>query len=120
MRSAIMNITFDCIDSRAQADFWSQVTRWPVTFYDMPGNPFWRVGEDNGVNLVFVQVPEPKTTKNRVHLDLLPRDGSQTEELARLQALGAHVVDDRRTATPGSWIVLADPEGNEFCLEEGD
>ncbi|NIK56108.1 VOC family protein [Kribbella shirazensis] len=118
MRSAILNITFDCTDSRAQADFWSQVTRRPATFHDMPGNPFWAIEGD--VNLVFVQVPEPKTIKNRLHLDLVPHDGSQSEELERLRSLGARVLDDRRTATPGSWIVLTDPEGNEFCLEEGD
>jgi hypothetical protein len=54
-----------------------------------------------------------------VHLDLVP-DGSQAEELARLAALGARVIDDRRHATPGGWVVLADPEGNEFDLEGGE
>jgi hypothetical protein len=59
---------------------------------------------------VFVTVPEPKTVKNRVHLDLVP-DGSQAVELARLESLGARVIEDRRQATPGGWVVLADPEG---------
>jgi predicted enzyme related to lactoylglutathione lyase len=68
---------------------------------------------------VFVNVPEPKTVKNRVHLDLLP-DGSQAEELARLESLGAAVIDDRRRVTPGGWVVMADPEGNEFDLEGGE
>jgi hypothetical protein len=88
----------------------------------MPGNPFWLVADPDreGVHLVFVEVPEAKTVKNRVHLDLVPEGGSQADELARLEALGARIVDDRRDATPGSWIMMADPEGNEFCLEEGD
>jgi hypothetical protein len=85
-----------------------------------PGNPFWLVGGDGDVRLVFVQVPEPKTTKNRIHLDLVPREGSQDEELARLQSLGARILEDRRNLTPGGWIILTDPENNEFCLEQGN
>jgi predicted enzyme related to lactoylglutathione lyase len=69
--------------------------------------------------LVFVNVPEAKRVKNRVHLDIVA-DGSQTAELARLQALGARVIDDRRDVSPGGWVVLADPEGNEFDLEGGE
>jgi predicted enzyme related to lactoylglutathione lyase len=66
-----------------------------------------------------VNVPEAKQVKNRVHLDIVP-DGSQSEELARLEALGARVIDDRRQISPGGWVVLTDPEGNEFDLEGGD
>nr|WP_325041159.1 VOC family protein [Kribbella sp.] len=72
------------------------------------------------MNLVFVHVPEPKTTKNRLHLDLVPQEATQAEELARLQSLGAHLQDDRRTRTPGGWLILTDPENNEFCLEMGE
>ena len=68
-----------------------------------------------GPRLYFTTVPEPKTIKNRIHLDLLPQADDQQAELARLTALGARVLDDQ---PPGaSWIVMADPEGNEFCLE---
>jgi predicted enzyme related to lactoylglutathione lyase len=60
-------------------------------------------------------VPEPKTVKNRIHLDLLPPGEDQQAELVRLTGLGATVLADQ---PPGaSWIVMADPEGNEFCLE---
>ena len=122
LRSAILNVTFDCTNSELLAHFWSEVTRWPVSKVDMPGNPFWLVARPDveGIHLVFVEVPEAKTSKNRVHLDLVPEGGSQDEEVARLQALGAVIVDDRRNLSPGSWIVMTDPEGNEFCLEEGD
>lgn len=63
-----------------------------------------------------MNVREAKQGKNRVYLDIVP-DGSQAEELARLEALGACIIDDRRHTSPGGWVVLADPEGNEFDLE---
>ena len=119
MRSAILNVTFDCRDAALLARFWSAVTRWPASKQDMPGNPYWLVARPGaeGVHLVFVEVPEAKTVKNRVHLDLVPEEGSQDDEVVRLRGLGARVVEDRRNATPGGWVILADPEDNEFCLE---
>ena len=119
--SSILNVTFDCSDAASVAQFWGQVTRWPCSEELMPGNPFWVVGAPDGVGprLVFVNVPEPKTVKNRVHLDLVP-NGSQAQELARIESLGGRVIDDRRQATPGGWVVMADPEGNEFDLETGE
>jgi predicted enzyme related to lactoylglutathione lyase len=120
VRSAILNVTFDCVDAALLARFWSGVTRWPASRQDMPGNPFWLVARpgDDGVHLVFVEVPEAKSAKNRVHLDLVPEDGSRDEEVARFAALGARVLDERRAATPGGWVVMADPEDDEFCVEE--
>ena len=90
-RSSILNVTFDCADAEVMARFWSEVTRWPSSKVEMPGNPYWRVGPDSDASplLVFVEVPEPKHTKNRVHLDLLPQDGSQDQELVRLESLSA-------------------------------
>ncbi|PXX60355.1 hypothetical protein DFR70_110196 [Nocardia tenerifensis] len=64
--------------------------------------------------LTFAQVPEPKTTKNRLHLDINPTDRSQSEEVARLLSLGANHTDVGQGDAP--WVVLADPEGNEFCV----
>ena len=106
-------------DAGAVAGFWEAVTGHPKELKHQPGNDYWVVGPPDGSlpRLVFVTVPEKKSTKNRVHLDLLPNDSSQEEELARLLALGASVVDDRRRSNPGGWIVMADPEGNEFCVE---
>lgn len=120
MSSGILNLTFNCSDGESLARFWSAVTGWPWSKEDMPGNPFWLVGRpdgEDGPRLVFVEVSEAKTVKNRLHLDLVPDDGSQADELARLETLGAKVVDDRRGAAPGGWVVLVDPAGNEFCLE---
>ena len=121
MSSSVLNVTFDCSDAASVAQFWSEVTQWPCSKQQMPGNTFWVVGGSggSGPRLVFVNVPEPKTVKNRVHLDLVPH-GSQAEELARLESLGAAVIDDRRGVTPGGWVVMADPEGNEFDLEGGE
>jgi hypothetical protein len=65
--------------------------------------------------LYFVRVPDGKTIKNRVHLDVMPADRTQEEEIARLTGLGATVVSDRRPEF--GWVILADPEGNEFCVE---
>jgi hypothetical protein len=60
-------------------------------------------------------LPEGKTAKNRVHLDIMPSDQTQDEELARLIRLGATTVSDRRPDV--GWVIMADPEGNEFCVE---
>lgn len=120
MSSFLLNVTFDCADPRAQAEFWSGVTGYSVSDRSQPGNPFWLVGSppgEAGPRLVFVPVREPKLVKNRVHVDIVPADRSQSAELDRLLALGASVVDDRRQVEGGGWVVLADPEGNEFCLE---
>jgi predicted enzyme related to lactoylglutathione lyase len=121
MSTAIFNVTFDCTDAWRVATFWSAVTGYRIEKIDMPGNEFWLVSrpDDQFPRLVFVTVPERKSTKNRVHLDLLPAEGEQEREIERFRALGASVVDDRRELQPGGWVVLADPEGNEFCLEQG-
>ncbi|MFI2378252.1 VOC family protein [Streptomyces sp. NPDC018964] len=72
-------------------------------------------GTGRGRRLLFQRVPEEKTVKNRLHLDLHPGAGRREEELARLEELGARVL--RRVEEPsGGWRVMADPEGNEFCL----
>jgi predicted enzyme related to lactoylglutathione lyase len=122
MTSSILNVTFDCMNAAALARFWSDVTGWPFEMVDMPGNPFWVVGNNDGTStrLVFVNVRGAKQNKSRLHLDLLPRDTTQSAELARFESSGARIVDDRRKLEPGGWVVMEDPEGNEFCLENGD
>ena len=62
------------------------------------------------------QVPEAKTLKNRLHLDLQP-DTTRDQEVDRLTGLGAKVFDDQRRADGTGWVVLTDPAGNEFCVE---
>jgi predicted enzyme related to lactoylglutathione lyase len=119
MYSAILNVTFDCHDPKAVAAFWSAVTGYSVEEVASPGNHYWVANppDKSRPRLVFVSVPEPKVLKNRVHVDVLPVESDQEHEVERLLALGATVVDDRRDLNPGGWVVLADPEGNEFCVE---
>jgi predicted enzyme related to lactoylglutathione lyase len=115
--SIIYNVTFDCAEPRALARFWGQVTGWPVTEEPAPGYAESAVGTtgEGRPRLYFVRVAEGKVAKNRVHLDVVPADGTQDEEIARLAALGATVVSDRRPEF--GWVIMADPEGNEFCVE---
>jgi hypothetical protein len=70
--------------------------------------------------LLFITVPEPKRGKNRLHLDLVPLESPRDEEVDRLLAIGATLVDDQRRSDGTGWAVLADPEGNEFCVERSD
>jgi Glyoxalase-like domain len=123
MTVRIRTITFDCHDPYLLAGFWSQVTG----FAEDPGNTNHPedpegllLAPDGSANLLFIRVPEPKQVKNRVHLDLTPpRPEQQDVEVNRILALGATVVDDRREPDGPGWVVLADPEGNEFCVERG-
>ena len=118
---SIPNVTFDCSDAASTASFWSELTNWPCSKEEMPGNPFWVVALSaaGASRLVFVDVVDAKTVKNRIHLDLVPEDASQDQEVDRILFLGARIIDDRRQATPGGWVVMADPEGNEFCVVGG-
>ncbi|HKQ01164.1 MAG TPA: VOC family protein, partial [Actinomycetes bacterium] len=74
-------------------------------------------GPDGQPGLLFIKVPEPKTVKNRVHLDLVPTDRTRDEEVERLLGIGATLVADHRRSDGSGWVVLADPEGNELCIE---
>src|ERR1700739_3926647 len=118
MHASILNITFDCADARTQALFWAAVTGWTAEERDAtPGHVEYAVvpiGESTP-RLYFTTVPEPRPAKNRIHLDLIPPGDHPEAELARLLGLGATVTDSQ---PPGvGWLILADPEGNEFCLE---
>ena len=119
MRSAILNITVDCADAGRVARFWAEVTGWPLSQQrDDPGHAEYSAGPPPGgsIRMYFVTVPEPKTVKNRVHLDVIP-PGDQQAEIARLVGLGATVAGGQ--PPEAGWVVMADPEGNEFCLEPG-
>ncbi len=115
MGSHLREIVIDCSDPGAVSAFWSEVLGWEVR---SEGQWFWMVApgadENKDLSLVFLPVPEAKTVKNRVHIDVSPMGCSQAEELVRLLSLGATQIDDRQDGQ--SWIVLSDPEGNEFCL----
>ncbi len=121
MTSYVSHTAVDCRDAYALATWWRDV----LGYRDLPEDPNEPGHEEcmiedarSGHRMLFIEVPEAKTVKNRLHLDLRPRTGSQDEELARLLAAGAsQVADLRGHHGPGTgWVVLADPEGNEFCI----
>ncbi|WP_329294698.1 VOC family protein [Streptomyces pseudovenezuelae] len=114
MTSAIRHVTIDCADAYALADFWSQVLGLPLHEEDRPGDEEAQI---EAARLLFVTVPEVKRSKNRMHFDLQPQDRTRDEEVTRLLALGAALLDDQRTGDGMGWVVLTDPEGNEFCVE---
>lgn len=116
----VHSITFDCDDPYALAQFWSEVTGFPEDPENgnQPGDPEGLlVAPDNQLNLLFIAVPEPKSVKNRVHLDLIPTERARDEEVTRLLTIGATLVGDHRQPDGRGWVVFADPEGNEFCVE---
>jgi predicted enzyme related to lactoylglutathione lyase len=115
MVSVVQNIAIDCADAYALAGFWSEVTGRPRHPEDKPGDPETQVLLAEGPLLHFNQVPEPKRIKNRVHLCLRP-DTTREQEVERLLGLGATFVADHRQPDGTGWVVLADPEGNEFCV----
>ncbi|MFE7043975.1 VOC family protein [Streptomyces atratus] len=116
MTSLVRHITIDCADAYELAAFWSGVLGAPLSDEDAPGDPEALV-EAPGAALLFISVPEPKSTKNRLHLDVQPQDRTRDEEVGRLLGLGATLVADHRRPNGRGWATLADPEGNEFCVE---
>ncbi|MEU5218130.1 VOC family protein [Streptomyces sp. NPDC020807] len=119
MFSVVQNVAIDCADAYGLARFWSAVTGRPLGAEDRPGDRETQVMLAEGPVLYFNQVDEPKTVKNRVHLCLRP-DTSREPEVERLLGLGATMVADRRKPDGSGWAVLADPEGNEFCVLRGE
>ncbi|MFD9408724.1 VOC family protein [Streptomyces sp. NPDC059989] len=115
MVSVVQNVAIDCADAYGLARFWSEVLGRPLHPEAKPGDPETEVPLPEGPLLYFNQVPEPKTVKNRIHLCLRP-ETSREEEVERLLGLGATLVADRREPDGAGWAVLADPEGNEFCV----
>ena len=117
MSIRIQAIAVDAHDPAAQARWWSEALGWRITYEDPEeyaleppaGSPEDGVSPD----LLFLKVPEAKAVKNRLHLDLRPVD--QAAEVARFEQLGARRVDVGQSDEV-SWVVLADLEGNEFCI----
>ncbi|MFF4370273.1 VOC family protein [Streptomyces sp. NPDC001594] len=116
MTSLIRHITIDCHDAYPLAEFWAGVLNGTVHEDDSPGDPEVLLSTAGGA-LLFIQVPDTKSVKNRVHLDVQPQDRTRDEEVERLVALGARLVGDHRKPDGTGWATLADPEGNEFCVE---
>jgi hypothetical protein len=115
MSSKFTELCVDCRDPQLLAAFWSEVLGYETKMEDdvafIEGPP------GSGPTILFAVVPEGKTVKNRLHMDVSPVDRGQEEEVARLEKLGATRVDVGQGKV--SWVVMADPEGNEFCVLKG-
>ena len=119
MVSKISHTTVDCLNAFALSEWWKQV----MGYTDVPGDPN-EAGDEECMIIepatshcvLFIEVPDSKAIKNRIHFDLTPTDRRRDEEIVRVVALGARQVADRRNADGTGWMVLADPEGNEFCI----
>jgi predicted enzyme related to lactoylglutathione lyase len=120
MPSRLTHIVIDAADPAKLARFWSAALDWPVTYEDDDevdiAPPASDASQQGQVPLVFVPVSDPKTAKNRVHLDLASRsDEHQAALVTRLGELGARRVKIGQ-GPHVSWVVMADPEGNELCV----
>jgi catechol 2,3-dioxygenase-like lactoylglutathione lyase family enzyme len=115
MTMRIQCVCIDATDPARVADFWQAALGWRRT-HEEPGEvvlepPAGSPEDGVAADLVFLRVPEQKTVKNRLHFDLHPQD--QAVEVARLEALGARRISVGQRAD-ATWVVMADPDGNEF------
>ena len=138
-----LQITLDCSDPHAQAQFWAVALDYEVDDHHemiggliesgqveadsedvttVDGRRRWRdyasitpADSSDSNRMLFQRVPEGKVAKNRMHLDLHPGDGERDKKVATLVDLGARKLWDGQLG-PMSWVTLADPEGNEFCV----
>jgi Glyoxalase-like domain len=127
MTSRFRELIIDSHDPRALAAFWAAVLDYQITAEEQgvieigpwpaePADRRERLRAEPGIpTLVFLPVPDDKTAKNRLHIDVNPFDCSTEQEVERLLALGATRADVGQRGDE-SWTVLADPEGNEFCV----
>ena len=123
------SVVVDCRDPAAQARWWARALDWRIV-YEAPDEvvvvPAYALDEsvqrvvppaEQGPGLIFVSVPEGKAVKNRLHIDLAPSpDAGQEAEVRRLEALGATRARVGQDPDQVSWVVMADPEDNEFCV----
>jgi len=106
-------LTIDCDDVQLVATFWQQALGYSRVYEDAGEIALAATDGSTTSDLLLLRVPDRKQGKNRLHLDLRPDD--RDAEVARLEVLGATRVDIGQTGDE-SWVVLADPEGNEFCV----
>ncbi|TMK21377.1 MAG: VOC family protein [Actinobacteria bacterium] len=122
MTSRFTEIIVDCRDPKALGEFWRQVLGYEVVddshgIVEIAASPTdWDAVRAGPMppTIVFGPVPEPKTVKNRLHIDVNPIDSTQEAEVGRLIALGARRIDIGQGDV--HWVVMADPEDNEFCV----
>jgi len=123
MTSRISHTTVDSRNAYAQSVWWAQVLDMQEDPADpnLPGHEECMIFSPDGrQRVLFIEVPEGKEIKNRIHFDLRPLDVSREDEIERVLALGAKEYADHRRPDGGGWMTLTDPEGNEFCILRGE
>jgi hypothetical protein len=123
MTCRVSHTTFDCRDAFQLSEWWKQLVGYSDNADDpnAPGHDECEIVDpSSGHRLLFIQVPEDKTIKNRIHLDLRPTDRRRDDEIERVLGLGAIAIADLRNPDGTGWMVMADPEGNEFCILRSD
>jgi Glyoxalase-like domain len=121
MSTRLVHLVLDANDPPRLARFWAAALDWEIAAEEDDEIDVWPAGyrypDPVALSLVFVPVPEPKAVKNRVHLDLASQSAEHQAALVeRLRGLGARPLDIGQGDVP--WVVMADPEGNEFCVLE--
>ena len=123
MALALSHTTVNALDAHAQSVWWADLLGYHEDSDDpnLPGHEECMIYSPDGSQLIlFIEVPDAKQVRNRVHFDLRPTDRPRDQEVARVLALGATRVQDCRSEDGRGWVVLADPEGNEFCILRSD
>ena len=119
MGTIIREFIIDCADSRMLARFWGAVLG--LAHEDYPEGSAVKLPPDNWPSMIFFrEVHEAKRVKNRLHFDLNPVGGTLADEINRLTKLGAVVLSKHRRGADLGWAVMADLEGNEFCIQSSD
>jgi catechol 2,3-dioxygenase-like lactoylglutathione lyase family enzyme len=123
MTSRVSHTTVNCTDAYALSEWWKPV----LGYVDVDGDPNEPGHEecmiltpDGSHRLLFIEVDELQPADGRWHLDLVPTDTTRDAEVERLVAHGASVRVDRRNDDGGGWVVMTDPDGNEFCVLRSD
>lgn len=120
MALKINHITIDSHQPDEIARFWAEAMGWAEDPDDpnLPEHDEAAIySPDRSQVMLFERVPEGKTVKNRMHLDLMPTDRTREEAVEQLRGLGATVYADFRQPDGSGWVVMQDPDGNEFCVE---
>ncbi len=123
MSLALSHTTVNALDPFTQSRWWTDL----LGYHEDPQDPNEAgqqecliLSPDESHRILFIEVADAKVGRNRMHFDLRPTDRTRDEEVQRVRGMGAVVVQDCRESDGRGWVVMADPEGNEFCILRSD